>query len=159
MSSKSCCNNSKTNITFTKCPKIKSWTADDEEVTLFSERICLGPQRQIVIDSIICAEISGLVTTEPNSSATAYNNYKLYIDDTKVSQSGFEAENDKYAPNLSSSSLMWGGHISCKNCVTVVVTAQLYVTSPSTSLVTSNINNSIGSFRGTKEASLRVLLF
>jgi len=151
-----CCKCSKQTIKFNKKPKNTSWTATDAEKTIFEETICLGPCKQISIDSVICAELSGLTG---EGEPTAYNTYKLYIDDVQVCQSGFEAESDQFAPNLATASLIWGGNFSCKNMVTVKVTAQITVQGTSTNIVTSNIHNSIGNFQGAKGAFLRVLNF
>jgi|694.fasta_scaffold49812_4 hypothetical protein len=147
----------KTGLRFLKTPKLNTWTEADNEITLFEEIICLGPCRLVSIDSMICAEISGLTSSDSNPSA--YNTYRLYIDNVQVCQSGFEAETDELAPNLANSTLMWGGNISCKHSIIVKVTAQLTVTVPSESLVSSNVNNSVGNFQGSKGSALRVLTF
>lgn len=132
-------------------PKNFSWLPNKPTI-IFEELICVEKCRSLVVDCHITAEIS-------NVAASAYNVYKLYIDGIQVDQSGFEAESDQYAPNLSHAALMWSGNTSCKSCITVKVTAELKVTSTSNiNIPISNINNAMGAFNGAKGASLRLMI-
>lgn len=155
MSLKSSCECSKRTLKFIKTPKTTSWLVADNEKVIFDEQICLGPCRNLSVDVVISAEIAGV----SGNDVKAYNTYRLYIDDVKVCQSGYETEGSaNYAPSLSTASLIWAGHFSCKELITVKVTAQLTEESPSNTLVNSNVNNSLGRFQGSKGAFLKYLL-
>jgi len=155
MSLKSSCECSKRTLKFIKTPKTTSWLVADNEKVIFDEQICLGPCRNLSVDVVISAEIAGVL----GENAKAYNTYRLYIDDIKVCQSGYETETSAdHAPGLSTASLIWAGHFSCKELITVKVTAQLTEESPSNALVNSNVNNSLGRFQGSKGAFLKYLL-
>lgn len=139
-------------------PKNFSWLPNKKTI-VFEEMICLEKCRSLVVDCHISAEISNLVPNPNTGNASAYNVYKLFIDGVQVGQSGFEAEADKYAPNLGTASLMWSGSVSCYSCINVKVTAELKVTDASDVYIPiSNINNALGGFQGAKGASLRLMI-
>lgn len=154
----------KKQIYFFNDPIKKSWVIADNEVVLFDRKICLSDEQQAMVDVSIASQIVN--PTGDNSTVNAYNVYKLYINGEQVSQSGYEAESDTFAPNLETSNLIWGGCINqdCNNCcgpsLHVRVSTQLISsgsgTAPAT--VSSNIDNSNGSFLGAKGAFLRVFI-
>ena len=158
MSSNLSCKNVNPFIKFVKAPLLHTWIVADLEVTLFEEKVLISAGRQVAIDSVISAEISGLTVNENDDPVTAYNVYKLYINNVQVSHSGFEADTDQYAPNLSSCSLMWGGNTSHTTTNTIKVTAQLIQQGNSSTIANSNVSNSIKNFRGAKGASLRIMV-
>lgn len=158
MSSKSCCKQGIPFIKFVKSPLLNMWTVNSTEVTLFEELVAVSANRQVAIDSVISAEISGLTVGDNDDPVTAYNVYKLYINNVKVAQSGYEADTDQYAPNLATCSLIWGGNTSHTMTNVIKVTAQLIQQGISSTEASSNISNSIGNFKGAKCASLRILV-
>ena len=139
-------------ISYFDRPLCKRWTISDGEVILHDVCVNLCGNKQIMVDATIAAEISP-------SADGVYNVYRLYVNGTRVSQVGFEAEDEEFAPNLETSSIAWGGNYAClPHCETVRIklTAQTISESGSTELG-SNVNNKIGKFKGAKNASLRVL--
>jgi len=119
-------------------------TGSGLEVVLFDESVKLAgdPIQVVLIDTAISAE-----TNNPG-----YNTYRLYIDGQQKTQGGFQDSGN----NLGSVSLTWAEHASCKHQLCVKVTAQLVTTG---SQVTSNVDNNIGNFRGSKGATLRIVTF
>jgi hypothetical protein len=139
------------------CPQ--TWRATDGEVTIFEKKYLVDKDANILVDASIAAEISP-------STISAYNTYKLYINDEVQSRGGYEAEGDLFDPNLETSSLIWGGSFACsctsRVCLKVRVTAQLQVPPPEgpgpVPIYASNIDNNVGNFKGAKGAHLRVYI-
>ncbi len=136
-------------IHFLNAPKRKRWTKADREVILFDEQINLSVTKQLLADVSITAEIT--------NSPSAYNRYRLYINNKQVTQGGYESEADLFAPNLASTSLTWGGKVtsSC-DCNFIFARVKVTVQTFGTGNPSSNVDNSSGNFRGAKACVLRV---
>lgn len=136
-------------IHFLNAPKKKKWTKNDREVILFDEQINLSVTKQLLVDASISAEIT--------NSPSAYNRYRLYINNRQVTQGGYEAESDIFAPNLSSTTLTWGGKVNSNcDCNFIFARVKLTVQTFGTGNSTSNVDNSSGNFKGAKSCVLRV---
>jgi len=153
-----CCKKKK--VHFNPKPQVSSWTVQDAEVTLFEECIRVHCDSEATADVSIAAEI---VNNDVISGV--YNVYRLYINDKLVSNSGYEAVRNQFYgenPSLETSNLIWGGcardHCSCDKNLRVRVTAQLTELSTPAPGASSNVSNTVGSFKGAKGAFLRVLL-
>jgi len=138
----------KCKIYFDNNPRVKNINSSQGEVTLFEKMVHVNNYKNINIDAMIAGEII---------NGGAYAVYKMYVDGKIVSQGGYEAEGDVFAPNLETSTLIWGkSFCKCCKCIIVKVTAQIVKTTTNELTPTLNFDNMIGSFQGAKGASIRV---
>ena len=137
-------------VEFFDDPKVKEWSniGPIDGVILFKKKIYLGKHKYLLVDSAIAAEI--VKNPDNISPPHPYLTYKLFVDGIQRAQAGYESESTIFAPNLETSSLIWGGKIKHKKCITIKVTAKL------TNNGTANVDNLIGEFKGSKGAFLRV---
>lgn len=114
------------------------------ETDLFVAEFNLDPTERyaVLIDFVIAAQITP-------TNLFSHNTYRMYVDDIVTTQSGFES--DGIAPELNTSSLIWGANVSKKQTITVRITAQ-------TSVGTSNADNNIGKYQGSKGAALSTII-
>lgn len=155
-------------ILFFDTPTTLQWNIGNNEVILYEEKIKLNNSKLINVDSTIAAEIT---SADSFTGINTFNTYRLYINERLVSVAGYETDVDiVLGPNLETSSLIWGGKVipnnttqnyfkknkKSKKYVNIKVTAQLKTSLGS--LVTSNVDNSIGRFIGAKGAFLRVTI-
>ncbi len=150
-----CCKKKK--VHFFSHPEVSSWTVQDGEVTLFEECLRSHSDGEALVDVSIAAEI-----TNNDALSNVFNAYRLYINDKKVANSGFEATRNQYYgenPSLETSNLIWGGctrdPCSCDKRFKVKVTVQLIAVTGTAPNTSSNINNS-GNFKEAKGAFLRI---
>jgi hypothetical protein len=138
-------------IKFLNEPVTTSWIASDGEVILFERKVSIKKLKNMNIDFIANAEIV---------DGPAYNVYRLYIDGSRVIQvahTGFIIQSSTYDPSIESGEIIWGNnfenHISH---VTIKITTQLLQTGTNASY--SNVDNTIGNYKGFKGAFLRITL-
>lgn len=145
-------------------PKINTWIESDKEIILFQEVISVCNGERVNVDTSITAEVVGLsCNCKKKVPRTAFNTFRLYINGCRVTQSGFEVNHES---SLDSASMTWSGRMSGRKTLVITVTAQLTIDvctcchpSPTnTALVSSNVSNLTGNFKGTKGAFLRVFI-
>ena len=143
-------NNKRIEVLFYNTPLVNTWTNLSGEVVLFSKLISVKSDTYLSIDSTIAAELTTV-------GGTAFNTFRLYVDNAQVNQVGSETESPTFAPGLSTATLQWAGLFAHKKHILIRVTAQ--ITQGTATTTTSNVNNAIGRFLGSKSAVLRISKF
>lgn len=143
-------------------PQRTSWTQTDGEVTLFKKSVS---NNQFSLFFSIATEMN--FVSAP-FLGTAYNIYRLYVDDKLVAQSGYQGSFDMGLTlynKFETSTLAWSGcakdgcscYVCCYKNVNPKIKIKVTVELISELNFTSDVNNLTGNFQGCKGAFLRVL--
>ena len=133
------CNRNNT-LFFTDTTVSTSWNVNNGEVVIFETTLTVDSSTSI--RTFINTIITGLVNIGA-SIAAAHNIFRLYINNNLVADT--VTTPSTATNNVSQGSITHNTNITGE--LTIIVTAQLVIDSPSAVVVTSNINNLLGASR------------
>lgn len=140
-------------VTFLSLPENKSFNQLDGEVTIYQITVPLSGTKQLMVDASLSGE---LVTTDEGVTVT----FRLYIDGRQAAQAGYEGETAASSPSLQTCGITFGSNMAHTSKANVTVRLTGRVTGGTGSACPAcNFDNAIQSFRGSKGAFLRILVF
>lgn len=140
-------------VVFLSAPVNKSFNQTNGEVTLFETIVPLTGTKQVMIDTALFGE---LITSDDQVTVT----YRLYINGRQAAQGGDNGGTAVSSPFLLPVTIPFGSNMGSTTTtnITVRVTGRITGGTGSTTPAV-NFDNTIQSFRGSKGAFLRILVF